>query len=81
VAKALEKRGVTDGDTVVIGELELEWSSDRSEGKLFDQWQVGKPASREFAFTFLVSHPFHQVVVGGLALVWSSDWSEGMLDL
>lgn len=81
MAKALEKRGVTDGDTVVIGELELEWSSDRSEGKLFDQWQVGIPARREFAFTFCSHILFHQVVVGGLALVWSSDWSEGILDL
>lgn len=49
VVKALERQGVTDGDTVVIGELELEWSSDRSEGKLFDQWQAERKAAGKVA--------------------------------
>ena len=39
VVKALEVRGVMDGDVVVIGDVEFEWSNDRSEGKLFDKWQ------------------------------------------
>lgn len=38
MVKALEQRGVTDGDFVKVGEMEFEWSSDRSEGKLFDKW-------------------------------------------
>lgn len=42
VVKALEARRVMDGDIVVIGDVEFEWSSDRSEGKLFEQWQADR---------------------------------------
>ena len=47
--KALEKRGVLQGDTVIIGELELLWSSDRSEGRLYDQWQADRKAAGKVA--------------------------------
>lgn len=37
------------GDTVVVGELELEWSSDRSEARLFDAWQQDRKAAGKVA--------------------------------
>lgn len=39
VAKQLRKAGVVEGDTVVIGQMEMQWSEDRSERALFDSWQ------------------------------------------
>lgn len=38
ISKALRKRGVQEGDTVVIGEIELLWTDDQSEGTLYDSW-------------------------------------------
>jgi GTP-binding protein len=35
----LEKRGVQEGDTVVIGESAFSWSSDQSERKVFEAWK------------------------------------------
>jgi GTPase len=37
--KTLEKRGVAEGDTVVIGEVEFRWSSEQREGQLYELWQ------------------------------------------
>jgi len=42
VVKALEAEGCVDGDVVVLGDIEFEWSSDRSEGRLFDKWQADR---------------------------------------
>lgn len=35
---ALRKQGVIDGDTVVIGDLEFEYDSDRSEAGMYEKW-------------------------------------------
>lgn len=35
---ALRARGVLDGDTVIIGDLEFEYDSDRSEAGMYDKW-------------------------------------------
>lgn len=38
INKALKKKGVLEGDTVVFGEMELEWSDDQSEGAIYGRW-------------------------------------------
>lgn len=38
ITSALKARGVKEGDTVVIGELQFEHSEDTSEGALYDKW-------------------------------------------
>jgi GTPase len=35
----LEKRGILEGDTVVIGASAFTWSSDQSERKVFEAWK------------------------------------------
>ena len=42
---ALEKEGVVDGDSVVIGNAEFVWSSDRSEAALYRVWSQGLSSS------------------------------------
>lgn len=50
----LRQRGVMQGDTVVIGEVQFEWSDDQSEGALYESWiddinargKVGKGSAR-----------------------------------
>ena len=44
IAKALKERGIREGDMVVIGETELEWSDDQSEGALYDAWYTEQKA-------------------------------------
>ena len=47
VEKALNEAGAGEGDRVVIGKYEFEWSGDRREASLFDSWkakQDEKPA-------------------------------------
>lgn len=44
VTKALRGAGVKEGDTVVIGDMEMEWSNDQSEGALFDRWENNQRA-------------------------------------
>ena len=47
VEKALNEAGAGEGDRVVIGKYEFEWSGDRREKSLFDSWkakQDEKPA-------------------------------------
>jgi len=39
VNSQLLTRGIRDGDSVVIGETEFEWSNDRTQGGMFDAWQ------------------------------------------
>jgi GTPase len=41
---ALERQGVVPGDSVVIGEAEFTWSSDRSDGNLYESWLNGLKA-------------------------------------
>ncbi|PSC71478.1 GTP-binding chloroplastic [Micractinium conductrix] len=38
IDSALRAKGVLDGDTVVIGDLEFEYSSDKSESTMYDRW-------------------------------------------
>ena len=38
INRALRQKGIKEGDTVVIGELELEWSDDQSEGAIYGRW-------------------------------------------
>lgn len=37
--RSLERRGVLDGDTVVIGDVAFKWSSDQREGELYNVWK------------------------------------------
>ncbi len=48
VTKALRAAGVKEGDSVVIGDMEMEWSDDQSDAALYDRWAnnqraLGKP--------------------------------------
>lgn len=36
--KTLEKRGVREGDTVVIGDVEFRWAAEQREGQLYELW-------------------------------------------
>ena len=38
INKALRKRGILEGDMVIIGDTELQWSEDQSEAALFGAW-------------------------------------------
>ncbi|KAL4858432.1 putative GTP-binding protein [Chlorella vulgaris] len=38
IDSALQAQGVMDGDTVVIGDLEFDYSSDKSEAGMYDRW-------------------------------------------
>lgn len=38
VNKELKKQGIVEGDTVVIGEIQLEWSDDQSQGALYGRF-------------------------------------------
>ena len=44
INKALRAKGVQEGDTVVVGTTELEWSEDQSEGALYAAWREEKKA-------------------------------------
>lgn len=39
IFKALKKRGIKEGDTVVIGQMETLWSDDQSDRALFKAWK------------------------------------------
>ena len=41
----LERRGVEDGDVVVIGNIDFTWSGDRSESALYEAWMQGVNAA------------------------------------
>lgn len=45
IDSALKARGVQDGDTVVIGELEFEYSADKSESGMYDRWYKERRAA------------------------------------
>lgn len=45
IDSALTARGVMEGDTVVIGDLEFEYSCDKSESGMFDRWYKERRAS------------------------------------
>jgi hypothetical protein len=45
-----ESKCAQEGDTVVVGELELEWSADRSEARLFETWEAERKAAGKVAF-------------------------------
>lgn len=45
VDAALKARGVMDGDTVVIGDLEFEYSSDHSEAGMYERWYSERRAA------------------------------------
>lgn len=45
ITSALKARGVQDGDTVVIGEVEFEHSEDTSEGSLYEKWNEQRKAA------------------------------------
>lgn len=36
--KTLEKKGVAEGDTVVIGTVEFRWAAEQREGQLYELW-------------------------------------------
>ena len=38
ISDALRKAGVVEGETVCIGEVEMEWSDDQSEGSVYGAW-------------------------------------------
>ena len=42
INKKLKARGIQEGDTVVIGGIELMWSDDQSEGALYAAWREDK---------------------------------------
>ena len=42
INKKLKARGIQEGDTVVIGGVELMWSDDQSEGALYAAWREDK---------------------------------------
>ena len=42
INKQLRAKGIKEGDTVVIGETELQWSDDQSEGALYAAWREEK---------------------------------------
>ncbi|CAL5222712.1 g5115 [Coccomyxa viridis] len=42
INKQLRAKGIRQGDTVVIGETELQWSDDQSEGALYAAWREEK---------------------------------------
>ncbi|KAL0053951.1 hypothetical protein WJX82_001595 [Trebouxia sp. C0006] len=44
INKALKKEGVTEGDTVLIGEAELAWSHNQSEAALYEAWLSDRKA-------------------------------------
>ncbi|KAL0024046.1 hypothetical protein WJX77_011544 [Trebouxia sp. C0004] len=44
INKALKKQGVTEGDTVLVGEAELAWSDNQSEAALYDAWLSDRKA-------------------------------------
>ena len=45
INSALKKRGILEGDTVVIGELEFEWSDDKDEGRIYEKWYQERRAA------------------------------------
>lgn len=45
ITSALKARGVQEGDTVVIGEVEFEHSEDTSEGSLYEKWNEQRKAA------------------------------------
>ena len=44
INKELRARGIQEHDTVVIGDTQLEWSDDQSEGALYAAWREEKIA-------------------------------------
>jgi GTPase len=52
--KSLKVRGVMEGDTVVIGDVEFAWADDQNDGKMYEAWiddlnargRVGKGSAR-----------------------------------
>ena len=42
INKQLRAKGIKEGDTVVIGGTELQWSDDQSEGALYAAWREEK---------------------------------------
>lgn len=42
ISSALRARGVKEGDTVVIGDMQFEHSEDSSEGAMFDKWYTAR---------------------------------------
>lgn len=42
INKQLRAKGVQEGDTVVVGGIELQWSDDQSEGALYAAWREDK---------------------------------------
>lgn len=44
INKALKKKGVAEGDTVIIGDVELAWSDNQSEAALYDAWVSDRKA-------------------------------------
>ena len=49
INKALKKKGVAEGDTVVIGDAELAWSDNQSEAALYDAWVSDRKAKGKVA--------------------------------
>ena len=45
IANSLRARGVREGDTVLVGGVELVWSDDRSEAALFEGWLAERKAA------------------------------------
>jgi hypothetical protein len=41
---ACQARGIAEGDTVIVGEFDFEWSDDQSEGRLYDAWLSDRKA-------------------------------------
>lgn len=49
INKALKRRGVAEGDMVLIGEAELAWSDNQSEAALYDAWLSDRKARGKVA--------------------------------
>ena len=45
ITSALRARGIEEGDTVVIGDVEFEHSNDTSEGKMYEKWNEQRKAA------------------------------------
>ena len=49
INKALKRQGITEGDTVIVGDAELAWSDNQSEAALYDAWVSDRRAKGKVA--------------------------------
>jgi hypothetical protein len=56
IFKALKKRGIKEGDTVVIGQMETLWSDDQSDRALFKAWKVHALPPSPYTRPWVLTH-------------------------